>query len=311
MKGGPVWAIACLFNPQRYRVRAANFREFRRRLEIPLVAAELSFDGTFELGVDDAEVIVQVHGGDVMWQKERLLNLARVHLPAECEAVAVLDADVVFTRSGWSVEARERLRTTPVAQLFSRVHHLARGARVDDAPVDGVEESHLSVAWAVAAGKQGPEQFASSGRHGRGENMTGFAWGYSRAFLDRHGLYDGSIIGGGDTAMSYASWGRFADAEGRHGLTGRHRDYYRAWADPWFADVRSDVACVEGDLFHLAHGSIEDRRNGERHRILVSHGFDPFADLAPHPNGTWRWASEKPALHAEVARYFRGRREDG
>lgn len=311
MKAGPVWAISCLFNPQRYRSRIANFREFRRRLEVPLVAVELSFDGAFELREGDADVLVQVRGGDVMWQKERLLELARARLPAECEAVAVLDADVVFTRAGWSEAARECLRSAPVAQLFSRVHHLAAGADPESAPERGVESSLPASAWAVGTGRLVPPDYERARHPLHSEFAIGYAWGYRRALLDRHGFYDGSIIGGGDTAMSYAAWGRLDEAEARHSLQGRHRDYYRAWAEPWFADVRSDVAWLEGDLLHLAHGSLADRHRYERHRILVAHRFDPFADVAPHASGAWRWASEKPALHADVANYFRGRREDG
>src|SRR5262245_37018879 len=74
-RSGPagLWAITSYFNPARYRRKLQNYRVFRERLAVPLVTAELAFDG-FDLDAGDAEVLVRVRGGDVLWQKERLLN---------------------------------------------------------------------------------------------------------------------------------------------------------------------------------------------------------------------------------------------
>jgi hypothetical protein len=77
-----VWAIASYYNPVGYRRRLANYRLFRANLGIPLVTVELSFDGRFELAEDDADILIQLTGGAVLWQKERLLNLAAKAVPA-------------------------------------------------------------------------------------------------------------------------------------------------------------------------------------------------------------------------------------
>jgi hypothetical protein len=89
-----MWAITSYFNPAQYRRRLVNYRIFRERLGVPLVAVELSFGSPFELSQDDADVVVQLQDGDVMWQKERLLNIALTHVPDTCEHIAWLDADV-------------------------------------------------------------------------------------------------------------------------------------------------------------------------------------------------------------------------
>src|SRR5262249_57573476 len=81
--GAGLWAISCYFNPCRYRRRLANYQGCRRRLTAPLVCVELSFDGRFELGADDADVLIKVKGGAVLWQKERLLNIAWRHVPPQ------------------------------------------------------------------------------------------------------------------------------------------------------------------------------------------------------------------------------------
>ena len=44
-----LWAITSFFNPAGYKSRLTNYRLFRSRLDVPLVAVELSFTGEFEL----------------------------------------------------------------------------------------------------------------------------------------------------------------------------------------------------------------------------------------------------------------------
>ena len=88
----------------RYRRRLANFRIFRQYLQMPLVAVELAFGPEFELLPRDAEILVQLRDGAMLWQKERLLNLALKALPNGCNKVAWLDCDIIFDRPDW-VEA--------------------------------------------------------------------------------------------------------------------------------------------------------------------------------------------------------------
>src|SRR5262245_55052458 len=101
-QGGKLWAITCYFNPIGYQRRLLNYRTFRRRLGVPLVTVELSFDGVFQLGQGDADVLVQLIGRDVLWQKERLLNLAVQATPDEGKQIAWLDCDVVFANADWA-----------------------------------------------------------------------------------------------------------------------------------------------------------------------------------------------------------------
>ena len=83
-----LWAITCYFNSVGYRRRLENYHTFRQHLKVPLVTVELSFDNKFQLASGDADILVQVRSTAVLWQKERLLNLALKSLPSECEKVA-------------------------------------------------------------------------------------------------------------------------------------------------------------------------------------------------------------------------------
>jgi hypothetical protein len=108
-QSSPLWAVTSYFNPVGYRRRRENYRTFRERLAAPLATVELSFNGRFELEPQDAEILIQIRGRDVMWQKERLLNVAVKALPACCTQVAILDCDVVFLRPDWMEALSRRL----------------------------------------------------------------------------------------------------------------------------------------------------------------------------------------------------------
>ncbi|MCP5119256.1 MAG: hypothetical protein GY953_51295, partial [bacterium] len=99
-----LWAITSYYtydDPAGEKRRLKAYREFRRQLRIPLVTIELSYADTFDLTAGDADILIQVRGGAVLWQKERFLNLALRSLPGHCDTVAWTDCDVVLTRDDW------------------------------------------------------------------------------------------------------------------------------------------------------------------------------------------------------------------
>src|SRR5437868_14501260 len=106
----PLWAITSFFNPAGYQRRLRNFHQFRRHLGVPLLAVELTFgDARPALSRGDADILVECSDGDVMWQKERLLNLAVERLPASCRYVAWIDCDLIFDNDDWPRATREAL----------------------------------------------------------------------------------------------------------------------------------------------------------------------------------------------------------
>jgi hypothetical protein len=112
-----LWAITCYFNPVGYHRRLENYRIFRQRLKVPLVAVELSFDKKFQLASWDADILVELCSTTVLWQKERLLNVALRSLPGVCDKVAWLDCDILFENEDWVERASRAL------DEFALVHH--------------------------------------------------------------------------------------------------------------------------------------------------------------------------------------------
>jgi hypothetical protein len=291
----------------RYRSRRANYRLFRERLNVPLVAVELAYGSEFELSEQDAEILIQLRGGDILWQKERLLNLALRALPTACRIVMWVDCDIIFESDDWLEPTIRLLDRFMLVQPFSYVHRMPR-AWVPGDDQAGEWQSLQSLAFAVASGL--PPAAALNYRTEGKPRTPGYAWAARREFLDKHGFYDGCIVGGGDRAMACAAYGHFEITLQRQHLVGRAETHYLNWAKPYRDDVDGKISVVEGNIFHLWHGAFDNRRYRDRYTELGRFQFDPFEDIALDDNGCWRWNSNKPELHKYVYQHFASRKDD-
>jgi hypothetical protein len=304
-----LWAITSYFNPAGYRNRLKNYRIYRKRLGVPLVTVEFSCGGSFELGAGDADVLVQIRGPDLLWQKERLLNLALQSLPAGCDTVAWLDGDVVLTRADWPSAASRLLEEHPLVQLYHERYNLPPDTLPEQA--NGRHAAGHAVAHQLRHHLVSPEAMGVPGSTHRLGIALGLAWAARRRLLETHGFYDVGVLGGGDRALACAAFAQFDGLRDTWSLNPRWSEHFLAWARPFHADVRGEVGCVGGSCFHLWHGTRENRRYVERYRGFRAFDFDPGRDLAIDASGCWRWNSDKPEMHRYVRDYFHSRREDG
>lgn len=307
-----LWAITSYFNPARYARRLSAYRIFRRSLGVPLLTVEHGSRNGLDLGDGDAEILVQVSGGDTMWQKERLLNLALDALPPECDTVAWLDCDIIFADPRWIDKLDPALASAPLAQLFSQVKYLDPDWSPGNPPGNSIERSRPSIASGVS--DQMPAALAlehpSPGQR-PGTYANGMAWAARRKFIEKYRFFDACIMGGGDRAITSAAYGCFNHIFAWHDMNEAQQSYYLKWAKPLHAACRGRVATLEGDIYHQWHGKAADRGLSSRHHGLRAFDFDPYKDIAIDPSGCWRWNSEKPAMHQYFEDYFASRREDG
>lgn len=311
-----LWAITSHFNPSGYKRRLSNYRAFRRHLPLPLVTVELSFGAQFELNEDDADILIQLRGRDVLWQKERLLNLALKALPHNCEKVLWIDADVVFEKSDWCKQAEDRLDEYPLVHLFSERVNLSRGQSVppslcEDRAAVSVDSKCISIGYKIAEGIVASNDLHKADAPLVSGSTTGLAWGARRSLLEEHGFYDRCVVGSADRAMLCAGLGEFSYASEALKMNQWQREDYLVWAHPFFESVGGRISYVDGRIFHLWHGKLQDRRYSERQDILEAFRFNPSKDIALDRNGCWKWSSDKPELHQQVRVYFDNRKEDG
>jgi hypothetical protein len=297
--------VTSYFNPCGFRTRAENFERFAEPLRasgLPLVVVEAAF-GAEPFTLDPSHAPLRVRGRDLMWQKERLLNLALAQLPAQCTKVVWLDADVAFEDPEWAHATSQALERVPIVQPFDEVVRLPRGHLRFTG--EGERWSGFGAVYAKDPQRLLGGDFAAHGH-------TGFAWGARREVLTRHGLYDACIAGSGDHMMAHAFCGDWESPCIRRilGPRGAHLRFFRAWSKRLYGDVRARVRSVPGRILHFWHGETANRRYVLRNRELAGFDFDPALDVRVDDAGCWAWSSEKPQLHAWATDYFRQRRED-
>ena len=308
----PLWAITSYFNPIGYARRLENYHVFRKFLKAPLLTVEWSPKGEFQLQKEDADILIQLSGGDVMWQKERLLNVALRNLPADCDIVAWLDCDIVFARTDWMMAAREKLEEYPAVQLFKTLRYAPRHLpteRADLESLDAVEPilTGNSLAFQLTGNTRGIEAIE---RDFNGQIDNG-AWAASKEMMLKHGFYDARIVGGGGMGIVKAAIGSYMEYVEERSLSPSQTSHYLAWAVPFFETVRGKISFIDGDLYHLWHGDLSNRQYRSRQKKLNEFEFDPSTDIAVGENGCWQWNTDKPELHRYLVDYFVGRKEDG
>lgn len=318
---GEMWGVVSLFNPAGYKNKLENFRIFSenvRRQGLPLLVVECAFeDGGFEVPRELCDRLVHRRTSTVLWQKERLLNIALEHLPSACDKVAWVDADVIFENDGWVKETARLLETYRVVQPFQTAHWLKPGRRRPgrirwksaQGPKDG--------GWMRSMGYQMTlnDDWRTSFQNYHSHGHVGFAWAIRRELIQRHGFYDAQVLGNGDFVMAHAMYGNEDFWNGnhwqRHRLTKNMLRHMEAWGRPFFQDVQGSVSYVPGRLFHLWHGSQDDRLYNQRLDVLKKCDFDPATDMVLEEGGCWAWATDRAELREWSKNYFRVRKEEG
>ncbi|MCZ7547686.1 MAG: hypothetical protein M5U11_00820 [Anaerolineales bacterium] len=299
-----LWIITSYFNPCHYKTKHANFELFEKTIldsNLKLLTVECAFeDDDFEL--PPSPHILQVRCSDVLWQRERLLNLAINSLSDTIKKIAWIDCDIMFLNKYWAVQTSELLEQLPIVQPFQTVTRLSHG-------VDEHGESWDSFGY-VTQTMPGASAKVKFDLHGH----TGFAWAARMEILRKYGLYDGSISGGVDHLMAHAMLGEF-DSPCLVRIVGSSdsafRKHFLEWAAPFYMEIKGQLGYIPGSMVHLWHGDDLNRKYLERHESIRLLGYNPYTDLRIGKDGLWEWNSHKPELHAWARNYFKERKEDG
>ena len=296
--------VTSYFNSHHYASKRRAFEAFKGSMErsgVPLFIGECAF-GEDEFELTKSRSVFQFRSRDVLWQKERLLNLTIDRVPDRYTKIAWIDADILFDNTRWAVETSDRLDQLPVIQLFSHGIRL----RPNETSYFGAGQRYRSFAFTRAA-------LPALSRlryliHGH----TGFAWAADRQLLSGLGLYDAAIAGSGDHLMAHAFSGDFSSPCLRSiflGCSG-YLDHFREWAEAAWGWVGGRVGFVPGAALHLWHGETMNRGYARRNHDMDMHRYDPSRHLEAEPNGLWSLSEDGAPLSQWASGYFRDRRED-
>lgn len=302
---GETALLTCYFNPQGYASRRRNFSLFKDHLgqlteKLWVVECKFPFND-FELEMSPRTI--QISSLDVLWQKERLLNLAVSQMPETITKIVWLDCDIIFENGDWLSDTEAQLDRYVVVQPFRNAVHL------------GPNELTSTSSGLVSFGAAFVDAPARSQRLAYVEHgHTGFAYGARRELFTQLGLYDAAISGFGDHLMAHAFSASLQSPCLGHLLGLRESPFARhflKWAEAAGHIVGGMLGVVPGRVFHLWHGAVENRRYYLRALQFQRFNFDPVQDVRIGSEGALEWASIKPDMHGWAANCFGWRREDG
>ncbi len=310
-------AITSYFNPFHGEMRRKNYETFRKHLGLKLLTVEWSRNREFDLGDQDADHLIQVSGGDLVWQKERLLNigLSRAR-ELGVSKVAFLDCDIVFAETNWHDSVNSALDANPIVQCFSHVNYLppidhsgmARDGLTSIQPVF----SRPSLAHElVQSGRFLPIEWDANNPNIPVSSLAGNPGMAVAIHLNKDSswkIYEGNIIGGGDGILMAAATNHLDELFSVRSLSPAHRQSIRAWKVENFPG-KMQLGYANNQIFHLWHGEIEKRQYVERHRILADHGYDPASDLNPEQSGALLLARGKEKIRNDIAEYMFSRED--
>lgn len=305
-----LWAVTSFFNPTGAIRRLENYREFKRSLGIPLVTVEWSWERgpKHVLKGGDADILIQLSGPDLLWQKERLLNIGIGALPTDCRYVAWLDCDVLFDNPQWHRPVVEQLYKFPLVQPFGSLINLGPDYQPTAKGNPGGQTRRPVGNQAEWVGL--PSDFLQ--HELTGLNVAcGYAWAGRVEILRKHHLYDACVVGSGDRAIFSAAVGRSKDAAAYMRMNSSRLKHYLSWAESFYKEIGGLTGWTSVPMRNMWHGSISDRKYEQRHVDFVKFDFDPCKDISLAPSGCWQWASDKVDMHQYVVDYFFSRNEDG
>ena len=308
-----LWVITCYFNPCHYQNRYQNYLRFAEGLRsqhVNLLTVELG--QTVHLPPASASRYISLLETDVLWAKERLLQIALEALPPSCRYVVWCDCDILFADPHWAWQTVDALQTHRVVQPFSKCFFL--GALETPAKHGMFAPSVSFARWY--------QRFARSVTHTEhvlGEGHPGYVWAARRDVLQRIGFYDKCILGHADVVMAIAFShnterdGPFPESWEPHwtpGWSSALQSDVRAWQARAAEVVQGDLGYLPGNIYHLWHGPKSNRNYGNRGFIL--HDFDPTQHLVLSPNKTWRWTprAQQAGVDKRCLLYFQQRQED-
>jgi len=228
--------------------------------------------------------------GDLLWQKERLIQLG-------CEAladlgyakVAYLDADFLFLDEDWPAALSAALDRWPVVQSYETL-----AAEFED---ETLEDLGALARWQAKQKCDG--------------RFAGGSWAYRAEVVRRLPIYQYNVVGGGDsTNLWAATWPEKCPMA----MVGQYSEPMNDHIRTWIRRLRG-VLCARDFGYAnlrarcLPHGTRLARQYQARHAILKP--LDPYEDLLTVRGQGIRWTARarerKPEMIRQVANYLAAR----
>jgi len=296
--------VCCHFNPCKYKSRVENYKIFRNeiiKIGVRFLTVELSFgEEPFELNYPEV-IHLRTSEENIMWQKERLLNIGIRQLINEgYKKISWLDADIVFEDYDWHQKVSDCLDKFNVCQVFSEAYKLDE---------NGIENQEIGCI----------KNYSEINQISIKDVSPGFGWAARSEILKKIPLYESCIVAGeNDSLIFFASL--FQSEKNKIKVLDSHlvksrlnpkmKNHFIDWAKKWSELVEDKVGYSENRIKVLHHGKMENRKYVDSHKIYWDNEYNPLVDISGKKEGPLTWNTDKPNLHSSVKEYFQSRDED-
>jgi hypothetical protein len=272
-----------LFNPAQTKRMIMNYfyvRNLYQQQGLPVFTLELVYPGR-NPEIPDA---FHVSSESYLFHKENLFRILESKIPSCYKKLAFLDADIYFQDKTWYQKTSALLNSHDVVQPFERANWL-----------DLTYKKTMLTRKTVVLNKKPMWDFAFH---------PGFAWCMRRRWYQEVGFFDYAISGSGDT-LSTAAW-----------LDKRFPEKFQSLPLPlvkryleFLKKPKPTITYLENvDIYHLYHGSRENRQYAERHKMLNIKGeIEEY--IQKNKEGAWEW-KDKEKWNPMYLDYFKKREDD-
>lgn len=272
-----------LFNPAQTKRILMNYLYVKNKFlqqGLPIFTLELVYEGRSP-EIPDA---FHVSANSFLFAKENLCRILETKIPSCYTKLAFLDADVYFTDPTWYRKTSELLNSHDVVQPFERAHWL-----------DLTYKQTMLTRKTVLLNETKAWDFAYH---------PGFAWCFRRTWYRRVGFFDYAVSGSGDT-LSVAAWLRKTFPPKFQSLPA---PLVKKFQEFCLLPAPTCTYCKDVDIYHLYHGSRENRQYAERHKMLQVKGeIDEY--LTKNKEGVWEW-KDPSKWNPVYLHYFKKREDD-
>jgi len=303
-----IWVVSSYFNFCGSLARLKNFNIFRdniKRYGLKLLCVEFNPLSNFEIQSNDVDMLLQLSGGDIMWQKERLINIGINLLPSDTDIVIVCDADVIFTDDKFIEKLKNGLDKYSVVQCFSIVHHLSPDKNATNFDYFNVDFKDEKIFF-----NRIPSCIMTYNLYGNfSSGSAGYIWAFRYKTIKNVKLFEHNIIGSGDRVSASAFIGLGVVPWVTAGEDPKiYSDYLELAKNNGIN--RDTVGYIDMQIYDLFHGAHSNRKYNDRHNILKNMKFNIQKHITKKPGEAFKFSENMGEAHKnEIKNYFYSRNE--
>lgn len=275
--------ICAYFNFTNNQLRKNHYIEFRKNFKYPITTIEVALDKSLFFIEDSIRILA--NDNNILWQKERLFNIALQHIPENFTKIVWVDTDIIFLNDNWLIDLEKILDEYTIAQPFEYVFETEGNNHcLNNYSYSKCLKDHLDQGSDIPI-------FAA----------MGLCWGFNRNIL-ANGFYDRHILGSNDALQLLSVMGDYLNSQVIN-------TYPKALVKDWLYYCRQmpplikyNVGYCKGKIQHLYHGNMYKRGYHTREKLLSQYQYDPKKHIELDTNHLYRIT--EPNLQQSIIRYF-------